>query len=65
MKLKFKNQGFQESATAAVCDVFEGQPYDDPNKYTVDPGLKREDFSRRDAESSGAGSVESGDARPA
>ena len=38
MKLKFKNQGFQESATAAVCDVFEGQPYHDPNVYTVDPG---------------------------
>ena len=27
MKLKFKNQGFQEAATAAVCDVFEGQSY--------------------------------------
>ena len=24
MKLKFKNQAFQEAATAAVCDVFEG-----------------------------------------
>ena len=50
MKLQFKNQAFQEAATAAVCDVFEGQPYHDPNKYTVDPGLKREDFPRRDAE---------------
>ncbi len=30
MKLKFKIQGFQEAATAAVCDVFEGQPYNDP-----------------------------------
>ena len=38
MKLQFKNQAFQEAATAAVCDVFEGQPYHDPNKYTVDPG---------------------------
>ena len=38
MKLKFKNQEFQETATAAVCDVFEGQPYHDPNVYTVDPG---------------------------
>ena len=38
MKLKFKNQGFQEAATAAVCDVFNGQPYHDPNVYTVDPG---------------------------
>ena len=38
MKLKFKNQDFQEAATAAVCDVFEGQPYRDPNVYTVDPG---------------------------
>ena len=34
MKLKFKNQAFQEAATAAVCGVFEGQPY----HYTVDPG---------------------------
>ena len=38
MKLKFKNQGFQEAATAAVCDVFNGQPYQNPNVYTVDPG---------------------------
>src|SRR5574344_692228 len=38
MKLKFKNQEFQEAATAAVCDVFNGQPYHDPNVYTVDPG---------------------------
>ena len=38
MKLQFKNQTFQEAATAAVCDVFEGQPYHDPNVYTVDPG---------------------------
>ena len=37
MKLQFKNQVFQEAATAAVCDVFEGQPYHDPNVYTVDP----------------------------
>lgn len=41
MKLKFKNQDFQEAATAAVCDVFEGQPYRDPNSYTVDPGRPR------------------------
>ena len=38
MKLKFKNQAFQEAATAAVCDVFEGQSYRDPNVYTVDHG---------------------------
>ena len=38
MKLKFKNQAFQEAATAAVCDVFNGQPFHDPNVYTVDPG---------------------------
>ena len=38
MKLQFKNQAFKEAATAAVCDVFEGQPYHDPNVYTVDPG---------------------------
>ena len=42
MKLKFKNQGFQEAATAAVCDVFNGQPFHDPNVYTVDPGVKKE-----------------------
>ena len=38
MKLQFKNQAFQEAATAAVCDVFEGQPFHDPNVYSVDPG---------------------------
>ena len=30
---------FLETATDAVCDVFEGQPYHDPNMYTVDPGI--------------------------
>ena len=40
MKLKFKDQQFQIDATAAVCDVFEGQPYYDPTVYTVDPGRK-------------------------
>lgn len=45
MKLKFKNQAFQEAATAAVCDVFDGQPYHDPNVYTVDPGVRRNDSS--------------------
>ena len=38
MKLQFKNQAFKEAATAAVCDVFEGQTYHDPNVYKVDPG---------------------------
>lgn len=38
MKLKFKDQTFQQEATAAVCDVFAGQPYHDPNVYTVDAG---------------------------
>lgn len=38
MKLRFKDQSFQKDATDAVCDVFEGQPYTDPNVYTVDPG---------------------------
>lgn len=41
MKLKFKNQAFQEAATAAVCDVFEGQTFRDPGVYTVDPGARR------------------------
>ena len=45
MKLQFKNQAFQESATAAVCDVFAGQPYHDPNVYAVDMGVKREAVS--------------------
>lgn len=45
MKLKFKDQAFQAAATAAVCDVFAGQPYRDPNKYTVDPG-KRQEFAK-------------------
>ena len=40
MKLKFKDQQFQIDATAAVCDVFEGQPYHDPTVYTVDPGRR-------------------------
>ena len=35
MKLKLKNQEFQEAATAAVCDVFNGQPFHDPNLYTL------------------------------
>ena len=41
MKLKFKNQAFQEAAIAAVCDVFNGQPFHDPNVYTVDPGREQ------------------------
>lgn len=49
MKLKFKNQAFQEAATAAVCDVFNGQTFRDPNVYTVDPGIQ-ETQRRRDAE---------------
>lgn len=27
MKLQFKHQPFQAEAAAAVCDVFNGQPY--------------------------------------
>lgn len=49
MKLKFKNQEFQEAATAAVCDVFSGQPFHDPNVYTVDPGRKSATSSVRNA----------------
>lgn len=49
MKLKFKNQGFQEAATAAVCDVFNGQPFHDPNVYTVDPGKPQASPSAADA----------------
>ena len=35
MKLQFKNQAFQEAATAAVCDVFEGQPYHEMHMQSI------------------------------
>jgi Restriction endonuclease len=37
MKLQFRHQQFQTDATAAVCDVFAGQPYQTPT-YRIDPG---------------------------
>ncbi|WP_411975532.1 type III restriction-modification system endonuclease [Sulfitobacter faviae] len=38
MKIKFKSQPYQTLAVDAVVDCFEGQPRQDPLKYTVDPG---------------------------
>ena len=38
MKLKFKQQGFQSDAVAAVVNTFQGQPLDDRVVYRVDPG---------------------------
>ena len=33
MKLQFKHQPFQAEAAAAVCDVFNGQPYRDGDRH--------------------------------
>ena len=38
MKLKFKQQGFQSDAVAAVVDIFQGQPLNGGAIYRVDPG---------------------------
>jgi type III restriction enzyme len=38
MKIKFKSQDYQTQAVDAVVDCFEGQPRQDPLRYTVDPG---------------------------
>jgi type III restriction enzyme len=38
MKLKFKQQGFQTDAVAAVVDCFEGQPMGGGITYRIDPG---------------------------
>jgi len=37
MKLRFKHQKFQEDATNAVCDIFDGQP-NETKKFLVDQG---------------------------
>ena len=39
MNFRFKVQGFQTEAVAAVVDCFEGQPLDSGLRYRVDPGL--------------------------
>ncbi len=38
MELKFKHQSFQIEAAKAVCDVFDGQPYQNLNRYLIDQG---------------------------
>jgi type III restriction enzyme len=38
MKLRFKQQGFQSDAVAAVVDVFQGQPLNGGAVYRIDPG---------------------------
>ena len=38
MKLKFKQQGFQTDAVAAVADCFQGQPLSSGVSYRIDPG---------------------------
>lgn len=38
MKLKFKQQGFQSDAVAAVVNTFQGQPLNGGVVYRVDPG---------------------------
>ena len=45
MKLKFKKQQFQEDAVNAVCDVFEGQKFDDGNRYVIDTGNVDDSFN--------------------
>ena len=38
MKIKFKSQPYQAQAVDAVVDCFDGQPRQDPLRYTIDPG---------------------------
>ncbi len=38
MRLRFKNQEYQNDAVSAVVDVFEGQPFNDGVSYRIDPG---------------------------
>lgn len=38
MKFKFKIQQYQSDAVNAIADVFQGQPYSEHNKYTIDMG---------------------------
>ena len=39
MKFKFKIQQYQTEAVKAIADVFEGQPYREHAKYTMDMGV--------------------------
>ncbi|MCF8131307.1 MAG: DEAD/DEAH box helicase family protein [Deltaproteobacteria bacterium] len=42
MKLKFKKQAYQADAVDAVCDCFAGQPKSEPQRYRIDPGVRKE-----------------------
>lgn len=39
MKFKFKIQQYQTDAVQAIVDVFQGQPYQDQTRYTIDKGI--------------------------
>ncbi|GHV03156.1 type III restriction endonuclease subunit R [Clostridia bacterium] len=43
MKFKFKIQGYQTEAVAAITQVFDGQPYLDKVRYTRDLGVQKHD----------------------
>ena len=43
MKLKFKQQAYQNLATEAVVDCFKGQPNTSGINYRIDPGVKYKD----------------------
>ena len=53
MKLKFKHQAFQIEAAKAVCDVFDGQPYQSLNRYLIDQGKVENKQVEADLEVSG------------
>lgn len=55
MKIKFKSQLYQTQAVDAVVDCFEGQPRQDPLKYTVDPGADAQ--SRMEVDGFGNGAI--------
>jgi type III restriction enzyme len=55
MKIKFKSQLYQTQAVDAVVDCFEGQPRQDPLKYTVDPGADAQ--TRLEVEGFGNGAI--------
>ena len=42
MKFKFKIQQYQTDAVNAIADVFQGQPYQEQTRYTMDKGMVRQ-----------------------
>ena len=42
MKFKFKIQQYQSDAVKAIADVFQGQPYQEHTKYTMDMGERKQ-----------------------